>query len=181
MGHGAHQSVSEPSFILNQASNTLLILSKVQTILLPALPANQQPTVPSTLTLADAYPITATNAPIPTATSDPSKQSAQYNESLIGDVNIAQVFLPTSNGKTTGYTLFGFWVNGTELAAYTTKNIGLSGAPKSPFPYSRLAATTGGTGSGDVFLFHQVNASSLAQDVYDTSGGFFTTTYFDVV
>lgn len=153
----------------------------VQTILVPALPPNQRPIVPSSLTLADAYPITATNAPLPSVTADPSKQSAQYNESLIGDVNIAQVFVPTSNGKTTGYTLFGFWVNGTELAAYTTKNIGLSGAPKSTFPFSRLAGTTGETGSGNVFLFHQVNATSIAEDVYSTEGGFFTTTYFDVV
>lgn len=180
MGHGVHQNVSSFVVILNELPTYPLTFVIVQTILIPALPPNQQPTVPSTLTLADAYPISATNAPIPSATSDPSKQSAQFNESLIGDVNIAQVFLPTSNGKTTGYTLFGFWVNGTELAAYTTKNIGLSGAPKSPFPYSRLAGTTGGTGSGDVFLFHQVNASSVAQDVYNTDGGFFTTTYFDV-
>ena len=155
----------------------------MQTILVPALPPNQQPSVPSTLTLADAYPISATNAPLPEATADPSKQSASYNESLIGDVNIAQVFVPTSNGKSTGYTLFGFWVNGTELAAYTTKNIGLSGAPKSPFPYSRLAGTTGGgtgAGSSDVYLFHQVNATSIAQDVYSTDGGFFETTFFNV-
>ena len=159
----------------------VLTTSLVQTILIPALPPNQQPTVPSTLTLADAYPITATNSPLPSATANPSGQSAQYNESLIGDVDIAQVFVPTSNGKTTGYTLFGFWVNGTELAAYTTKNIGLSGAPQSDFPHSRLAAITGSTASGDVFLFHQVNATSIAQDVYSTDGGFFTTTYFDVM
>ena len=150
-------------------------------MLVPSLPVNQQPTLPATLTLADAYPITATNAPIPSATADPSLQSAALNESLIGDVNIAQVFVPTPSGKTTGYTLFGFWVNGTELAAYTTKNIGLSGAPESKFPYTRLAGTTGTTASGDVFLFHQVNATSIAQDVYNTNGGFFTTTYFDVV
>ena len=118
--------------------------------------------------------------PLPAATADPSKQSAAYNQSLLGDVNIAQVFVPTVGPSSTGYTLFGFWVNGTNLAAYTTKNIGLSGAPKSSFPFTRLAGTLGATGSGNVFLFHQMNQTSVAQDVYSTNGGFFETTFFDI-
>jgi len=46
-------------------------------------------------------------------------------------VNIAQVFVQTSgsSSKSNEYTLFGFWVNDTELAAYTIKNIELSGEP----------------------------------------------------
>lgn len=132
------------------------------------------------LTLADAYPVTATLTPLPAATADPSKQSAAFNESLLGDVNIAQIFVPTSNGGSTGYTLFGFWVNGTNLAAYTTKNIGLSGAPKSTFPFPRLAGTTGQTSSGNVYLYHQINGTTVAEDVYSTTEGFFTSDYLGI-
>ena len=156
------------------------IIHLVQTVLVPPLPPDQQPAVPESLTLADAYPVTATLAPLPAATADPSKHSASYNESLLGDVNIAQIFVPTPNGETTGYTLFGFWVNGTNLAAYTTRNIGLSGAPKSTFPFPRLAGTTGQAGSGNVYLFHQLNETTVAQDIYSTSGGFFDSTDFAI-
>ena len=132
------------------------------------------------MTLQDAYPATATRASaLPSTTIDPSQQSAAYNESLIGDVNIAQVFINNTGTTATSYTLFGFWVNGTSLAAYTTKNIGLSTMPKSPFPFSRLAGTTVGN-STDVYLYHQINESSIAEDVYNTDGGFFTTTYMNI-
>ena len=154
----------------------------VQTLLVPPLPPGEAVTLPTgatSLTLQDAYPATATAASaLPSSTLDPSQQSAAYNESLIGDVNIAQVFI-NNTGSASSYTLFGFWVNGTSLAAYTTKNIGLSTMPKSPFPYSRLAGTTVGN-STDVYLYHQINGSSIAEDVYNTEGGFFTTTYMNI-
>ncbi len=151
----------------------------VQTILVPALPPSSQITYPTSLTLANAYPPTATSLPsLPTnAPSTPSLQSSSYNESLIGDVDIAQVFV--NNPSSNSYTLFGFWVNGTDLAAYTTKNIGLSTHPQSAFPYSRLAGTVSGNGS-DVLLYHQVNSTSWAEDAYNLDGGFFTTSYFEV-
>ena len=131
--------------------------------------------------MADAYPATATTWPtLPSTTVEPSQRSASYNESLIGDigdVNIAQVFINT--GSSDSYTLFGFWVNGTSLAAYTTRNIGLSTMPKSPFPYSRLAGTTVGN-SSNIYLYHQINGTAIAEDMYNTDGGFFTTTYMSI-
>lgn len=149
----------------------------LETVLVPPLPPAYQPNVPKSLTLANAYPVstTATATSIPT----PSSLSAAYNETLIGDVNIAQVFVsnPGSTSNSNEYTLFGFWVNGTDLAAYTTKNIGLSGEPNSEFPFSRLAGTNVGS---EVFLYHQINGTSVAQDVYNSEGGFFSTKYFQV-
>ena len=137
------------------------------------------PTGATSLTLQDAYPATATGAtPLPSSTVEPSQRSATYNESLIGDVNIAQVFINTTSASSS-YTLFGFWVNGTSLAAYTTKNIALSTMPESPFPFSRLAGTTVGN-SSDVYLYHQINETAIAEDVYNTDGGFFTTTYMNI-
>lgn len=160
-------------------NNSAWTAPELQTLLVPALPPTEQFTYPTSLTLANAFPATATSLPsTPTnAPSDRSLQSASYNESLIGDVDIAQVFV--NNPTSLSYTLFGFWVNGTDLAAYTTKNIGLSTQPKSTFPYSRLAGAVGGNGS-DVLLYHQINGTSWAEDVYNLDGGFFTTSYFDV-
>ena len=178
--HGHRQNVCSPSFPfrLHQDPHFNSKLS-VQTLLVPALPPNEQITYPTSLTLENSYPATATSLPsIPTnAPSSPSLQSASYNESLIGDVDIAQVFVndPSSHS----YSLFGFWVNGTDLAAYTTKNIGLSTQPKSAFPYSRLAGAVNGNLS-DVFLYHQINGTSWAEDAYNLDGGYFTTSYFDV-
>ena len=147
-------------------------VSSVQTLLVPPLPPSDQIVYPTSLTLANAYPATATQA-IPT----PTSTTAAYNETLLGDVNIAQVFV--NNPKSDAYTLFGFWVNGTELAAYTTKNIGLSTQPQSSFPYSRLAGTTV-VGSSNIYLYHQINGTYLAEDMYNLDGGFFTTTYFNI-
>lgn len=147
-------------------------------MLVPPLPAGQHVDTPSTMTLKDAYPA-ATTAPqhMPSATTDPSQQTAAYNESLIGDVNIAQVFVNNSSSKT--YTLFAFWVNGTSLAAYTTDNIALSTQPRSPFPFTRLAGTIA-SNSSNIYLYHQINGSAIAEDVYNTDGGFFTTDYMDM-
>lgn len=150
---------------------------QVQTILVPALPPSEQITYPTSLTLADAYPATATPALPSSLPANPALQSATSNESLIGDVNIAQVFVNDPSARS--YTLFGFWVNGTNLAAYTTRNIGLSTRPKSPFPYSRLAGTVSANGS-EVLLYHQVNGTGWAEDVYNLDGGFFTSGFFEV-
>ena len=169
MGRGVRLSVSPQSANVNPDRSQK---SAVQTILVPPLPPSEQIVYPTSLTLANAYPATATQA-VPT----PTSTTAAYNESVIGDVDIAQVFV--NNANSDSYTLFGFWVNGTELAAYTTKNIGLSTQPQSPFPYSRLAGTTGG-GSSNVYLYHQINGTFLAEDMYNLDGGFFTTTYFNI-
>lgn len=146
----------------------------VQTILVPPLPPSVQIAYPTSLTLANAYPASSTaTSPVPA----PTGTSAAYNETLLGDVDIAQVFV--NNADSQSYTLFGFWVNGTDLAAYTTKNIGLSTQPQSKFPFSRLAGTTVGN-SSDVYLYHQINGTSIAEDLYNLDGGFFTTTYFEI-
>lgn len=143
-------------------------------MLVPPLPPSEQVVYPTSLTLANAYPASSTAAAsIPT----PTGTSAAYNETLLGDVDIAQVFVNDASSQS--YTLFGFWVNGTDLAAYTTKNIGLSTQPQSKFPFSRLAGTTAGNAS-DVYLYHQINETSIAEDMYNLDGGFFTTTYFEI-
>ena len=175
-----NNSWSEPErkYIQRQQTRALekLTCAAVQTILVPPLPSSDQVVYPTSLTLANAYPAATTAAaPIPA----PTSTTAEYNETLLGDINIAQVFVNNNNQNSNSYTLFGFWVNGTELAAYTTKNIGLSTQPQSPFPYSRLAGTTVG-GRSDIFLYHQINQTAMAEDMYNLDGGFFTTRYFKI-
>ncbi|CAD6576831.1 MAG: hypothetical protein ASARMPRED_007895 [Alectoria sarmentosa] len=162
------------SFFNNSAWTT----PELQTILVPALPPTEQITYPTSLTLANAYPAATALPSTPTnSPSSPSLHSASYNESLIGDVDIAQVFV--NDPASLSYTLFGFWVNGSDLAAYTTNNIALSTRPESSFPYSRLAGAVGGNGS-EVLLYHQVNKTGWAEDVYNLEGGFFKTSFFEV-
>ncbi|CAD6590287.1 MAG: hypothetical protein ASARMPREDX12_004243 [Alectoria sarmentosa] len=164
------------SFFNNSAWTT----PELQTILVPALPPTEQITYPTSLTLANAYPAATATALPSTPTNNPtslSLHSASYNESLIGDVDIAQVFV--NDPSSLSYTLFGFWVNGSDLAAYTTNNIALSTRPESSFPYSRLAGAVGGNGS-EVLLYHQVNKTGWAEDVYNLEGGFFKTSFFEV-
>jgi hypothetical protein len=162
----------ERESILVQDTDKHTDRSTVQAILVPPLPPSQQIVVSTSLVLANAYPATQTQ-PVST----PTSTSTAYKESLIGDVDIAQVFVNNPNSKS--YTLFGFWVNGTDLAAYTTKNIGLSTQPQSPFPFSRLAGTTDGTTS-NIYLYHQINETFIAEDTYNLDGGFFATTYFKI-
>ena len=51
--------------------------------------------------------------------------------------------------------------------------------PKTPFPYSRLAGTTVGN-SSNIYLYHQINGTVIAEDMYNTDGGFFSTTYMTI-
>jgi len=60
---------------------------------------------------------------------------------------------------------FNLWVNGTTLSG---DPLGPSSPHLSPFPYTRLATTTPPNSSA-AYLFHQVNALILAQDIWDAS------------
>jgi len=56
------------------------------------------------------------------------------------------------------------WVNATKLVSEDP--LDLASSPISPFPYARLAVIT--PSNGKVFyLYHQINASILAEDIYD--------------
>ena len=57
-----------------------------------------------------------------------------------------------------------FWVNGTSLAAYTSKNIGLSTEPHLLFPFSRVANITV-ENSSNIYLYRQINAIVIAEDM----------------
>jgi len=56
------------------------------------------------------------------------------------------------------------WVNATGLVA----EFPAYDNPIAPFPYTRLAVTTP-PASKAFYLYHQINASTLAEDIYDTA------------
>ena len=63
------------------------------------------------------------------------------------------------------------WVNGTTLSSSfdNDQNL-LNNPPTSPFPYARLATTTPDNGEA-FYLYHQINESVFAEDVWDRSLG----------
>lgn len=72
---------------------------------------------------------------------------------------------------------YGFWVNGLELTPFKNGDgiieIGipsLSAVPNSPFPFARLAGTSHENGT-KILLYHQLNASTFAQDDWDSAVG----------
>ena len=48
-----------------------------------------------------------------------------------------------------------------------------------PFPYARLATNLKGD-RGDFYVYHQVNDTSLVEDLFDNSIGHFTSTYINI-
>ena len=63
------------------------------------------------------------------------------------------------------------WVNGTTLSSFYDPDVSMfNNPPTSAFPYTRLAATTT-DGSTAFYLYHQINESIIAEDVWDRALG----------
>ena len=58
-------------------------------------------------------------------------------------------------------------------------DIVLSERATTPFPLSRLANTTVGN-SSNIYLDHRINDIVIAEDMYHTNTGFFTSTSFEI-
>ena len=98
-----------------------------------------------------------------------------FNDSSAHPI-ITYLYLPTDVDATTGcitggiYTAdYGFLVNGSSLVGYGFINP--LGSPNSPFPFIRLASSTP-INSSLIFIYHQINESVFAEDMYDTSIGY---------
>ena len=81
---------------------------------------------------------------------------------------------------------YGFWVNGTQLAAFS---IGLDGLgespplatmPRTPYPFPRITGFSPDK-SSKIFVYHQMNASAFAEDQWDASVGGWLSASFGVV
>ena len=61
---------------------------------------------------------------------------------------------------------YALWVNGTDLSFELST--GLKIPPSSPFPHTRMALTNP-TNSTALYLYHQINATTIAEDIWDGS------------
>ncbi|MCJ1479151.1 hypothetical protein MMC13_007835 [Lambiella insularis] len=86
-----------------------------------------------------------------------------------------------TNGSTSDARVYGFWVNGTTLSSITSfgNDVYPTTSPSSQFPYTRLASTSPGNGT-EILLYHQINDTAFAEDVYDTSGGVWSSSSFTI-
>lgn len=72
---------------------------------------------------------------------------------------------------------YGFWVNGSVLISFTAHRETRPGSPKSPFPFTRLAGTRKDNDTS-LFIYHQLNASTFAEEQWDiTEGGWISNTF----
>ena len=75
---------------------------------------------------------------------------------------------------------FGFWVKNQALTALLSDPFSsVPTSPQSPFPFSRLAGMIPVNGS-DFFIYHQLNASSFAEDQWDDSLGGWISNSFEI-
>lgn len=69
--------------------------------------------------------------------------------------------------------LYGFWVKGSTLMPFTDISTIFSSLPTLPmssFPFTRLAGLSDAN-SSTVFIYHQLNASTFAEDQWDSTSG----------
>ena len=69
---------------------------------------------------------------------------------------------------------FGIWVNGTRMEYFSVREINYdnwpTASPSSPFPYPRLASTLP-VNSTAIYIYHQINATIFAEEVWDEAVG----------
>ena len=73
------------------------------------------------------------------------------------------------------YQTYGFWINKGRLVPFNHSSSSFSfeslpNLPKSPFPFTRMAALSPTNGTS-FFIYHQLNASSFVEDQWDSSVG----------
>ena len=100
----------------------------------------------------------------------------QYSDLLV-------MMLPPANLDGSGDGLFqtyGFWVNDKRLVPLASDLFdSLPVLPESPFPFTRLAGLSPSNGSS-FFIYHQLNASSFAEDQWDSSVGGWVSSSFTI-
>lgn len=74
-----------------------------------------------------------------------------------------------------GFGFYNLWVNGTSLSS----DIALYTIPTTPYPYKRLAGI-GGTKSTWFSVYHQMNATTLMEDIWHVDLGVWTSTAITV-
>ena len=75
---------------------------------------------------------------------------------------------------------YGLWVNGTTLSYVWIGYLeDFGGVPISPCPYTRLATTTP-NGSTAFYMYHQINVSTMAEDIWDSGRATWSSTNISI-
>lgn len=75
------------------------------------------------------------------------------------DIDFTQVWITAKS-----ILSYVFWVNGLTLEAFLSSS--LDPPPVSPFPFTRLASAAV-VGSNSLYLYHQINETTIAEDQYE--------------
>ena len=75
--------------------------------------------------------------------------------------------------------LYFFMVNGTNLIGRGMDGGKDTGSPESPFPYRRLGGFSPDNGSV-LYLYHQINSTTFAEDHWNQASGFWDSTNFTI-
>ena len=70
---------------------------------------------------------------------------------------------------------FYIWINGTRPVTWTVMGTVEPGTPKGSFPFARLASVTS---QSVTYLYHQINRTTFAEELWDHSGEAWGTTEY---
>ena len=105
-----------------------------------------------------------------TSTTPYAPGTPSVNDTAVQASDWVQTYIGNTADQNT-MSQYNFWVNGSTLSDFgvigqTPKYI--ENPPASPFPYARLAVTTTENTTA-FYLYHQINESYFAEDVWDSS------------
>ena len=106
-------------------------------------------------------------------------QNAYSNGSFMGVIPPSFLANGYDNIRNSDLSLTNAWFLWVDNATLMDANENNVPAPLSPFPYSRLSTNNVGTGS-DFYLYHQINGTTFAEDLFDSSIGHFTSSFFSI-
>ena len=112
---------------------------------------------------------------------DWSSSISSINSTIMENSDWVIIAIGAGSGQTSDSVgNYGLWVNGTALsflpALYSSP---ISNTGTSPFPFTRLAATSF-IGSTAFYLYHQINTSTFAEDVWDTTVSSWSSSYISI-
>ena len=102
---------------------------------------------------------------------------------VVSDFVVPYVFVsdPQDSLSSEPAPLNGIWVNVSVLSFFKVGHTGPADEPPpSPFPSTRLATTTP-QNSTAFYLYHQINGTTLVEDVWDITPGVWTSSTFFIL
>ncbi|MCJ1383887.1 hypothetical protein MMC17_007001 [Xylographa soralifera] len=100
--------------------------------------------------------------------------SIPQSDVILGNISgVGNIFGPNTFGPS------GYWVNDSTLTSFAGFGKSQARFSASPFPYTRLASTSPWN-SEAFYMYHQINASMLAEDVWDVGQAAWTSSNISI-